>query len=141
MAKKQRDSKSNVNVVAAIIQHSGEILAVQRGTSKFAYLSGKYEFPGGKVEETETAEQAIIREIKEELLLDISVLHELITIDHEYPDFEITMQCFICTAKDRALTLTEHTDYQWLPIQDLPSLDWAAADIPVVEALIAAVDR
>lgn len=134
-------SKNKVDVVAAIIEHSGAILAVQRGTSKFEYLSGKYEFPGGKVEVSETSEQAIIREIKEELLLDISVLQELITVDHEYLDFKITMQCFKCTTKDRAITLTEHTDHQWLPIRDLPSLDWAAADIPVVEALTASLDR
>ena len=133
-------SKKKVNVVAAIIEHASEILAVRRGTSKFDYLSGKYEFPGGKVEECETSEQAIIREIKEELLLDIIVLHELITVDHEYPDFKITMRCFICTTKDRALTLTEHTDHRWLPIRDLTSLDWAAADIPVVKALTASLD-
>lgn len=129
-------SKKNIHVVAAIIEHSDEILAVQRGRSKFVYLTGKFEFPGGKVEEGETPEQAILREIQEELLLDIKILNEFITVQHEYPDFQVTMQCFRCTTKERHLTLTEHTSHHWLPISKLPSLDWAEADVPIVDALV-----
>ena len=130
-------TKKKIDVVAAIIEHSNEILAVRRGLSKFAYLTGKFEFPGGKIEASETPEQAILREIKEELLLDIKILHEFVTVQHEYPDFEVTMQCFSCTTPERSLTLTEHTEQKWLPISELPSLDWAPADIPVVDKLMA----
>ncbi|MCP4477408.1 MAG: (deoxy)nucleoside triphosphate pyrophosphohydrolase [Planctomycetaceae bacterium] len=130
------NGKKKINVVAAIIENGNDILAVQRGPSKFGYLTGKYEFPGGKVEENETPEQAIVREIKEELLFDIKVRYEVLTVHHEYPDFEITMQCFNCTANDRKLTLTEHTNHYWLPIRELMSLDWAAAGVPVVKKLM-----
>ncbi len=130
-------TNKKIDVVAAIIEHSSEILAVQRGPSKFAYLTGKFEFPGGKIEAGETPEQALLREIKEELLLDIKILHEFVTVRHEYPDFKVTMQCFRCTTQERSLTLTEHTEQQWLPIAGLPSLDWAPADMPVVDKLVA----
>lgn len=130
------NNKKKIDVVAAIIEHSSEILAVRRGPSKFEYLSGKFEFPGGKVEEGETPQQAITREIKEELLIDITVLSEFTTVRHEYPDFQITMKCFRCVSNNRALTLTEHTDYRWLPVEKLRSVEWASADIPVVDKLM-----
>lgn len=89
----------------------------------------------------ETPAQAILREIKEELLLDIKVLDEFVTVQHEYPHFEVEMQCFSCTTKDRVLTLTEHTGHHWLPVGELQLLDWAAADIPVVDKLVALTAR
>tara|TARA_B110000114_G_C14934984_1_gene333943 strand:+ start:15 stop:419 length:405 start_codon:yes stop_codon:yes gene_type:complete len=128
-------AKKNIEVVAAIIKYEGEILCVQRGDHKLKYIANKYEFPGGKVEAGESREQAIIREIKEELDMDISVNDLLITIDHEYPDFCITMHCFYCECKSKDLTLNEHTEFKWLLQSELESLDWAAADIPVVNKL------
>ncbi|MGB2739805.1 MAG: (deoxy)nucleoside triphosphate pyrophosphohydrolase [Cognaticolwellia sp.] len=124
-----------IDVVAAIIQCGEETLCVQRGPAKLEYISKKYEFPGGKIETGETKESAIIREIKEELHLDIIEPKFFNTVEHQYPDFFITMHSFICPVRHRDITLTEHIDKKWLKISELHLLDWAAADIPVVKQL------
>ena len=124
------------NVVAAIIIHDNKILCMQRGISKYNYISEKFEFPGGKIEENETGIAALEREIKEDLIIDISVDQKFITVDHEYPDFKITMHCYICNSQSKDFTLTEHIDYKWLNSNELKTLDWAAADIPIVDKLI-----
>lgn len=126
----------HIEVVAAIIMNHNKILCVQRGENKLDYISKKYEFPGGKMELGETREQTIKREILEELHLEIDVKEEFLTISHEYPDFKITMHSFICNCKNINLTLTEHIDFKWLLKSELPILDWAAADLPIVEKLI-----
>lgn len=125
----------SIEVVAAIIQNDGKTLCVQRGPAKFDYIHHKYEFPGGKVEKGETKESAIIREIKEELQLDILEPKFFSTVNHQYPDFHITMHSFICPIDHRDITLTEHIDQVWLSIDEMNCLDWAAADIPIVEKL------
>ncbi|MBC7490749.1 MAG: (deoxy)nucleoside triphosphate pyrophosphohydrolase [Glaciimonas sp.] len=127
--------KKHHEVVAAIIQRGQEILCLQRGGSKYDYIAYKWEFPGGKVEEGETQEQALVREIKEELALDIRVDSALLTVEHEYPDFIITMHGLRCTALSDKLVLHEHTDFKWLRAKELLSLDWAAADVPLVNKL------
>lgn len=124
-----------LNVVAAIIQCGEETLCVQRGPAKFDYIAKKYEFPGGKIELGETKESAITREIKEELHLDIVDPQFFNTVHHQYPDFFITMHSFICPVEHKDITLTEHVDQKWLKIDQLHTLDWAAADIPIVEKL------
>ena len=124
-------------VVAAIIRNSGEILCVQRKPHKYDYISLKYEFPGGKVEEGESKEDALVREISEELEIDIDIDHEFLTVDHEYPDFRITMHSFLCQSSDRDISLKEHVSYEWLQEKDLNKLDWAGADIPIVYKLSA----
>ena len=126
-----------IEVVAAIIIKDKKILCVQRKESKLPYISKKYEFPGGKMEPGETREETIIREIKEELAIDIIVKEEFLTITHQYPDFHITMHSFICKSNDTEVTLTEHINFQWLGKEELNKLDWAAADIPIVNKLIA----
>jgi 8-oxo-dGTP diphosphatase len=126
----------HIIVVAAIIRYGNKILCMQRNSSKHTYLSYKYEFPGGKVELGETHEAALKREIKEELDLDIALDKEFITVDHEYPDFKLTMHSWLCTAPSLEFTLKEHVAFQWLPVGELRSLDWAAADIPIVEKLM-----
>jgi len=131
-----QDQKKKVEVVAAIIKHEDKILCVQRGENKFDYISKKYEFPGGKIELGETKEQTIIREIKEELLMDIQTETEFLTVEHEYPDFILTMHSFICTCTNNTVQLTEHIDFKWLKISELEKLDWAGADVPIVEKLI-----
>ncbi len=123
-------------VVAATIIHEDQILCVQRNVSKYDYISKKWEFPGGKIEMGESKESAITREISEELKMDISVEMEFFTVNHEYPDFTMTMHSFICKTNNTALTLTEHLNFEWLPKTALAKLDWAAADIPIVEALM-----
>lgn len=126
-----------IEVVAAIIIKDKKILCVQRKESKLPYISKKYEFPGGKMEPGETREETIIREIKEELAIDIIVKEAFLTITHQYPDFHITMHSFICEVNDTEVTLNEHINFLWLGKEELNKLDWAAADIPIVNKLIA----
>lgn len=125
-----------IHVTAAVIIKDEKILCVQRNENKFDYISKKWEFPGGKVEENERVEDTIVREIKEELELDITVKKSLIQVDHQYPDFRIIMDTFICEIIDGELKLNEHIDYKWLLKGELKDLDWAAADIPIVNALL-----
>jgi 8-oxo-dGTP diphosphatase len=128
--------KKKVEVVAAIIKHNNKILCVQRGENKLPYISKKYEFPGGKIEAGETKEQTIKREIMEELHMEISTGDALVTVEHEYPDFFLTMHSFMCTCADPTVTLAEHIDYKWLATSELEGLDWAGADVPIVAQLM-----
>lgn len=125
-----------VNVVAAVIEDNGEILCVQRGSNKLEYISEKFEFPGGKIEEGETLEMTIIREIQEELNMNIVPIEQLPTVEHTYQDFHLTMHVFRCKCESRSLDLTEHISFVWLRKEELRSLDWAAADIPIVENIL-----
>jgi 8-oxo-dGTP diphosphatase len=125
-----------IEVVAAIIINDDKILCVQRGPAKYDYISKKWEFPGGKVEVNESNVEALEREIKEELHMDITVQDFLITVDHTYPDFELRMHSFICSTNSKKLTLTEHIDFKWLDKSNLNCLEWAQADIPIVEKLL-----
>ncbi len=125
-----------INVVAAIIKHKDKILCVQRGENKYDYISKKYEFPGGKIEEGEVPEETIVREIREELHMAITPEELFITVEHQYPDFFITMHTYVCSCDDPAVKLTEHIDYKWLSSSELKDLDWAGADIPIMEKLM-----
>lgn len=129
---------TKIEVVAAIIIHDDEILCLQRGASKYAYLAGKYEFPGGKIEPGEARTQALVRELREELELSLDIREEdfYMTIHHEYSDFEITMHCFTCRVDNKDFVRNEHTDHKWLPAKALLTLDWAMADLPIVEKLM-----
>lgn len=122
----------NIEVVAAIIIRDEKILAVQKGKAKFDYVSYKWEFPGGKVEIGESLEQAIKREILEELNIHVIPEQLLITVKHSYPDFHLIMHCFICNHTEGNLILHEHIQAVWLDIAELHHLDWAEADIPVI---------
>lgn len=124
-----------ISVVAAVIQFEDKYLCVQRNVSKFDYLSLKYEFPGGKVELNETPEQAIIREIQEELNMEVSITSHLITVDYDYPDFSISLNTFLCKTQSPVFELLEHVDSKWLRSSELDQLDWAAADLPIVAEL------
>lgn len=125
----------HIEVVAAVILHNNKILCVQRDEHKYDYISYKYEFPGGKMEPGETKQAALKREIKEELELDIHILEEFLTVEHEYPDFKITMHSFICSCENTLLTLAEHISFRWFNKELIEFLDWSAADIPIVEKI------
>lgn len=125
-----------INVSAAIIIHEGKILCVQRGKSKHEYISEKFEFPGGKIEPGEKPIETVVREISEELHMEIQPVREFMTVNHNYPDFQLVMHSFICTAKRLDFVLTEHLSSAWLITEELFTLDWAAADLPIVEKLI-----
>jgi 8-oxo-dGTP diphosphatase len=125
-----------IHVAAAVIIQDDKILCVQRNENKYDYISKKWEFPGGKVEKTEAIEQTIVREIQEELNLTVHIKKFVIRVDHAYPNFRIIMDTFECEIIDGKLTLNEHLDFKWLTLKELKSLDWAAADIPIVDKLI-----
>jgi 8-oxo-dGTP diphosphatase len=126
----------NIEVVAAIIIKNNKILCLQRGESKLEYISKKWEFPGGKIEENESFEDALMREIQEELRLKIKVEKLFLTVEHSYQDFHLTMHSYLCETENTELTLTEHLDFRWLEKENLLALDWAEADIPIVNKLM-----
>lgn len=127
-----------IEVVAAIIDYEGRVLCMQRKPGKHDYVSMKYEFPGGKVETSENFVDALKREILEEMELEIEVLDSTpyLTVNHAYPDFAIRMHAFRCRTHTMAFTLNDHASFQLLPVQQLISLEWAAADIPIVLKLM-----
>lgn len=124
-----------IHVAAAVITKDKKILCVQKNQNKFDYISKKWEFPGGKVEENEKIENTIVREIKEELNLDIQIKSFLFQVDHTYPDFRIIMDTFECEIIGGNLRLNEHINSLWLDKSELHQLDWAEADLPIVENL------
>jgi len=126
-----------IEVVAGIICFENKILCVQRPRNKLSYISEKFEFPGGKIENGETQKDALERELLEELNISSNITSLFHTVVHEYPDFELTMYSFICEVKTMELTLNEHIAYEWLTPNELKKLDWAAADLPIVNKLIA----
>jgi 8-oxo-dGTP diphosphatase len=127
----------HLEVVAAILIYDGKILCMERGKGKYDYVSFKYEFPGGKIEPGEAKHAALERELREEMKLNVSVAETdlFTTVEHTYPDFSITMYAFICHLKNPEFVRKEHVDHKWLAPEELPSLDWAAADVPIMEKL------
>ena len=124
----------SIEVVAAIIRRNGRILATQRGYGEF---KDGWEFPGGKTERGETPQQALVREIKEELKSEIRVGEKLCTVEYDYPKFHLTMHCFWCDLLDGEPVLLEHEAARWLTADELNSVDWLPADVQVVEAILA----
>ena len=125
-----------IEVVAGIIFWEDQILCVQRPKNRLSYISEKFEFPGGKIEVNETKEDALHRELMEELNLRTRIKSFFLTVIHKYPDFELTMHSYICEADTKEITLNAHIDKKWLKINELDLLDWAAADIPIVNKLV-----
>ncbi|MBR5259502.1 MAG: (deoxy)nucleoside triphosphate pyrophosphohydrolase [Eggerthellaceae bacterium] len=124
--------RKTIAVVAAIIVKEDRFLATQRGSGEFA---GGWEFPGGKVEPNETPEQALAREIKEELGADISVGRHLVTAEHDYATFHLSMRCYFCNLLSDHVDLLEHSDAKWLDMDTIDTVEWLPADIQVVDAI------
>ena len=124
--------KKIVSVVAAIIERDGSVLATQRGYGEF---ENGWEFPGGKVEPHETSEEAIVREIREELKVDVHVKRHLVTVEHDYDTFHLSMRCYVCSMREDHVTLLEHHAAKWLDAASIDSVDWLPADVKVVTAI------
>ena len=121
-----------VKVVAAIIIHENKIFATQRGYGEF---KDGWEFPGGKIEPGETPQEALVREIKEELDIEIEVKDFLETVEYDYPEFHLSMDCFFCVIRSGELVLKEHEAAKWLTAEKLDSVDWLPADQGLVEGI------
>ena len=120
--------RKHYNVVAAVIEVDGKVLCMQRGESRYDYTNHHWEFPGGKIEPGETPQQAVHRELLEEMDLDVEVHEHLATVTHDYPDFTITLAAYRCTASTTDFTMREHAASRWLPWDELKTLPWCAAD-------------
>ena len=119
-----------IKVVAAVIKRNNKIFVTQRGYGEF---KDGWEFPGGKVEKGETKEEALIREIKEELDTVIKVDSYLDTIEYDYPDFHLSMDCFICSIVEGNLVLKEHEDSKWIKKEEIDTLNWLPADLIILD--------
>ena len=120
------------HVVAAIIVQGNKIFATQRG---YGDHKDGWEFPGGKIEAGETPEQALIREIQEELAMTIAVKRHVVDVSYDYPEFHLEMACYLCSIAEGEPHLLEHEAARWLATADIDSVDWLPADVLVVNAL------
>lgn len=122
-----------IEVVAAIIRKGDKIFATQRG---YGDWKDWWEFPGGKMEVGETPEDALVREIKEELSTEIKIDKFLYTVDYDYPAFHLTMHCYMCSLPCEALHLNEHEDAKWLEGKDIYSVKWLPADEVLIPMIV-----
>ena len=131
-----------INVVAAIITRENdgltEIFATQRGYGSY---KDWWEFPGGKIEEGEMPEEALVREIQEELDVTVAVDKYLCSVEYDYPEFHLSMDCFFCHITEGEIVLHEHESSKWLSADELYSVRWLPADIEVVEIIQEEIDR
>lgn len=129
----EKDSNMKIiHVVAAIIIKDNKIFATQRGYGEF---KDGWEFPGGKIEAGETPEEALKREIREELNTEISIDEFFINIEYDYPAFHLSMKCYLCHVLSGKLELLEHENAKWLSKNELDSVDWLPADAEIIEKL------
>lgn len=126
-----------IEVSAAIIIKDNKIFVTQRGYGEF---KGGWEFPGGKLEEGETGEQAVIREIKEELDADIEVIEDLGTVEYDYPSFHLMMHNYICKLKHEYIVLKEHEAAKFVSIDELDKVDFLPADLLVLPKIHRSLD-
>lgn len=123
-----------IRTVAGVIKNEkGEILCTLRDQGKYDYVSFKWEFPGGKIEEGETNEQTLVRELHEELDIDVKINRFIYQVEHDYPDFHLSMAVFDCDLVSKQIKMNVHKGIKWLKPENLMELDWAAADLPVAK--------
>ena len=121
-----------IRVAAAVILEGGRVFATQRG---YGPWKDGWEFPGGKLEPGETPEQALVREIREELDAEITVEEKLAQVEYDYPAFHLSMGCYRCTLRSDRVTLKEHEAARWLPVDALDAVDWLPADREILPLL------
>ena len=121
-----------VRVAAAVLCHEGRIFTARRG---YGPWKDYWEFPGGKIEPGETQEEALVREIREELDTAISVESKLAQVEYDYPEFHLSMGCFACRIRSGSLTLKEHESARWLRTEELETVDWLPADLSLIRQL------
>lgn len=124
--------KKTIRVAAAVIRKDGRIFATQRG---YGPWKDSWEFPGGKIEPGETPEEALVREIREELDTEIEVTGNMAYVEYDYPDFHLSMDCLECRILSGELTLKEHESARWLLPEELDSVNWLPADRTLVSRL------
>lgn len=127
-----------IRVVAAVIRKDDRIFATQRGYGEF---KDGWEFPGGKIEPGETPQQALVREIREELETEIRVGDLIDTIEYDYPTFHLSMDCFWCEIVEGSLELKEHEAAKWLDRESLYTVDWLPADVGLIEKIRKGIDE
>ena len=119
-----------------IYNEKGEILCTKRDAGKYNYISYKWEFPGGKMEQGENEKQTLARELKEELEINVDIFDKYYQVEHDYPDFHLSMAVYACKMLSNQITMNVHKDIKWVNPQDLLSLDWAGADLPVAKKIV-----
>lgn len=130
---REKDKRmKSIRVSAAVIHRDGKIFATQRGYGEY---KGKWEFPGGKREEGESGEEALEREIREELDSKVKIEKLICTTDYDYPTFHLTMDVYLSTLIEGKLTLLEHEDAQWVSLDSIDDLDWLPADWSVIDEI------
>lgn len=125
-----------VTTCAGIIYNEkGEILCTKRDLSKYDYVSYKWEFPGGKMEEGENEKETLTRELREELEINVDINDKYYQVEHDYPDFHLSMAVYNCKMLSKEMKMNVHKDLKWVNPKDILSLDWAKADYPVAEKI------
>ena len=132
MDREEDKRMKSIRVSAAVIHRDGKIFATQRGYGEY---KGKWEFPGGKREEGESGEEALEREIREELDSKVKIERLICTTDYDYPTFHLTMDVYLSTLIEGKLTLLEHEDAQWVSLDSIDDLDWLPADWSVIDEI------
>ena len=132
MDREEDKRMKSIRVSAAVIHRDGKILATQRGYGEY---KGKWEFPGGKREEGESGEEALYREIREELDSKVKIEKLICTTDYDYPTFHLTMDVYLSTLIEGKLTLLEHEDAKWVSLDSIDDLDWLPADWSVIDEI------
>ena len=132
MDREKDQGMKSIRVSAAAIHRDGKIFATQRGYGEY---KGKWEFPGGKREEGESGEEALYREIREELDSKVKIEKLICTTDYDYPTFHLTMDVYLSTLIEGKLTLLEHEDAQWVSLDSIDDLDWLPADWSVIDEI------
>lgn len=123
-----------IKTVAGVIRNEkGQVLCTLRDQGKYDYVSFKWEFPGGKIEEGETLKETLTRELHEELEIDVEIGDFLYQVEHDYPDFHLSMAVFDCKLISKEMKMNVHKGIKWLNPKDMMQLDWAEADIPVAK--------